>query len=185
MHCDGANPDVRILQEALAYRRRSFSVIPLWPRRKEPALAKGKIVRYRKEAASERTLRRWFAEEERNVGIITGSVSRLLVLDVDGDTGRQSLRGLQMPPTPVVLTGRGHHVYCRHPGGQVGSAIKGMPGVDILAEKRYVVAPSSIHPDGPIYEWHEFLPLTLAYRATPHPRQDSDSLYTCRSASDP
>jgi putative DNA primase/helicase len=169
MHFDGANPDVRILQEALAYRRRGFSVIPLLPRRKEPALAKGTIVRYREEAASERTLRHWFAEEERNVGIITGCVSCLVVLDVDGDAGRQSLRGLQMPPTPVVLTGRGHHVYFRHPGGQVDSAIKGMPGVDILAEKRYVVAPSSIHPDGLIYEWHEFLPLTHTDLALPPP----------------
>ena len=74
-----------------------------------------------------------------------------------------------MPPTPVVLTGRGHHRYFRHPGSRVGSAIKGMAGVAILAEKRYVVAPFSVHPDGPIYEWHEFLPLTHTDLVLPPP----------------
>jgi hypothetical protein len=41
MHFDGASRDTRILQAALDYRRQGFSVIPLWPRQKEPALALG------------------------------------------------------------------------------------------------------------------------------------------------
>src|SRR6266511_2754717 len=167
MHLDIDVLDNQTLQEALTYRHQGFSVIPLWPRQKKPALGEGKIARYREQVASERTLRHWFGGEARNIGIITGRVSHIIVLDVDGDEGRHSLKGLAMPPTPVVLTARGHHAYFRHPGGYIGSAIKAMPGVDILAEKRYVVAPPSIHPDGPIYEWHEFLPLSHTDFAPP------------------
>lgn len=148
----------RQVEAALAYAKRGFSVIPLWPRTKVPALVKGAIYAYRRKPASERTLARWFSDE-RNVGISTGLVSHIIVLDVDGDDGRKSLNGLPMPPSPTVITGDGHHVYCRHPGGVIKSALKALPGLDVLAEQRYAVAPPSLHPDGPRYEWHEFLDL--------------------------
>jgi Bifunctional DNA primase/polymerase, N-terminal len=84
-----------VLDAALEARRRGFSVIPFYPRSKRPAVGRGRIYRYRQEIAPLAQLRRWFGQGDRNVGIITGAVSRLLVVDVDHrNGGGQSRRGL-------------------------------------------------------------------------------------------
>jgi putative DNA primase/helicase len=104
------------LQAALLYCTHGFSVIPFRPRSKKPAFAKREILGYRRKSASEAQVRRWFAHTDKNVGFITGSISRLLVLDIDGEPGEQSIKGLPMPPTPTVMTPRpGRQTYFREP----------------------------------------------------------------------
>ena len=51
------------------------------------------------------------------VGIVTGPVSGIVVVDVDGAEGEASLAALgELPPTPTVRTGKGRHLYFKHPG---------------------------------------------------------------------
>jgi hypothetical protein len=60
-----------------------------------------------------------------------------------------------------VRTGRegGFHRYLNHPGGTIGNARLG-PGVDVRADKGYVLAPPSVHPSGGIYKWeNELVPI--------------------------
>ncbi|TKB77283.1 MAG: hypothetical protein E8D42_14280 [Nitrospira sp.] len=106
---------------------------------------------------------RSYLRKGQNVGIITGEISGLLVLDEDPrHGGDESLRKLEaqygpLPATPRVRTGSGgHHYYFQHPKNVVihNSAGKLGVGLDIKTTKGQVVAPPSIHPETKqAYEW--------------------------------
>jgi hypothetical protein len=89
------------------------------------------------------------------LGIVTGTISGLVVLDVDGDEGKASLAKHfpQLPPTPVALTGKGMHNYFKHPGKHVANGVRILPGLDVRADGGYVVAPPSVHVTGAPYRW--------------------------------
>jgi len=108
------------------------------------------------------TIRRWWsAYPGANIGIRTGSVSGLALIDVDPDKGgEESIHRLEaehgaLAETWRVLTGGGGwHAYLRHPGGYIGnSAGKIAPGVDVRGEGGYAVAPPSRHHSGRRYAW--------------------------------
>jgi P4 family phage/plasmid primase-like protien len=98
-----------------------------------------------------------------NVAIRTGSLSDLVVLDVDAQhNGWESFKSLgledKLPLTPMVKTGRGGgHFYFKHKeaknsAGRIGEGIDLRGGLN--GKDGYVVAPPSIHPDtGVAYEW--------------------------------
>ena len=102
-----------------------------------------------------------------NIGIATGEINGLLVIDVDvkhdqGKYGDESLKALEselgeLPETWVAITGSGGlHYYFRYPEGHDirNSASQLAQDIDIRAQGGYVVAPPSVHPDtGRLYEW--------------------------------
>jgi hypothetical protein len=117
-----------------------------------------------KDATTDTSLicRWWNQWEESNVGLATGSKSGLVVLDVDGETGRNALRErrVHLPPTVCVLTGkeRGLHYYFALPPNQtIPNRANILPSVDLRGEGGYVVAPPSLHASGRRYEWAEKL----------------------------
>jgi len=109
-------------------------------------------------------IRRWWAQwPAANIGLVTGSASGLVVIDVDihkgGDAGLHALeqRFGALPETLTARTGSGgKHLFFCHPGN--GAIIKnavgflGASGVDIRADGGYVVAPPSRNIAGP-YAW--------------------------------
>ena len=103
----------------------------------------------------------WETWPSANIGIATGAVSGLVVLDVDvranGDASLCTLTDEygQLPDTATVLTGGGGlHYYFSHPGEIVrNSAGKLGAGLDIRGDGGYVVAPPSVHRSGSLYEW--------------------------------
>ncbi len=112
-------------------------------------------------------IRAWWAMwPEANIGLATGAVSGLFVLDVDEATGGwDTLNALQarhghLPDTPAVITGSlGVHLYFRHPGGRVPNSVGKLgPGLDVRGDGGFVVAPPSLHRSGRRYasdtEWH-------------------------------
>jgi hypothetical protein len=141
---------------AAAHLARGWSVIPLVPRGKRP-LIPWEPYRHRPPLPSEPA--HWWARwPDANLGVVTGRVSGLLVLDVDPDKGgAASLAALEaahgrLPATLEVATGGGgRHLYFRHPGGRVGCAVGLRPGLDLRGDGGYVVAPPSIHPSGRAY----------------------------------
>jgi len=97
-----------------------------------------------------------------NVGIVTGPISGVLVVDIDGEEGLESLRMAgrpleSLPVTPAVRTGGGGiHLYYRYPeGAEVKTAAGVLPKVDVRAQGGFVVAPPSVHKSGAAYEWVE------------------------------
>ena len=109
----------------------------------------------------------WTQYPSANIGIATGEINGLLVIDVDikhdqGKYGDESLKALEqelgeLPETWTAITGSGGlHYYFKYPVGHEISISASQLGedLDIRANGGYVVAPPSVHPDtGRVYEW--------------------------------
>src|SRR5215213_9736264 len=135
--------------EAAEYRRRGWSPIPIKERSKEPNLLELRPYLTRKATKEELNAWRWSG-----VGIVTGPVSGVLVLDVDGTEGEDELQKYGHPVTPMVRTASGGlHLYFKHPEQHVRTGIRVAPGLDVKATGGYVVAPPSLGPNGRPYEW--------------------------------
>jgi putative DNA primase/helicase len=130
--------------------RMGWSVIPLQPRDKKPALLSWKA--YQAKHAGVAEVKRWAASGN-NIGIVTGSISGLLVLDLDNATAIAEAERLGLPDTVIASTAKGRHHYFRHPGDKVKNRAGIIPGADIRADGGFVVAPGSTHPSGVLYEW--------------------------------
>jgi uncharacterized protein YndB with AHSA1/START domain len=89
----------------------------------------------------------WGADPTANVGIRTGIASGLTVIDVDGETGTQSMLKVKHlfphDPTRVIKTPKGHHLYFKY-NPLWNTKVKILDGVDVRSEGGYVVAPPSI-----------------------------------------
>src|SRR5438270_6315968 len=139
------------LAAALGYISAGLAVFPLNPRAKAPATPDG----FKSATKNAGRVHALLATKPRhNVAIATGKGSGVIVLDVDGDDGLASMRELvaqygALPKTPTVSTGKGMHLYFRHPGTAIKNAVALRPGLDIRGDGGYVVAPPSVHPDGP------------------------------------
>jgi hypothetical protein len=95
-----------------------------------------------------------------NVGVITGEISGILVVDSDGPEGFDSfckVIGNELPDLPTVKTGKGYHFYGRHPGIKCKNFAKIHPGLDGRGDGGYVVAPPSRHAAGHEYAWTKSL----------------------------
>lgn len=99
-----------------------------------------------------------------NVGVRTGAVSRLLILDVDGEDGLKALERLQgelgaLPQTVRSRSGRegpGFHLWwALRPDDPVlrNSASTLGAGVDVRGEGGYALIPGSLHKSGRRYAW--------------------------------
>lgn len=96
-----------------------------------------------------------------NVGIVTGELSGLVVVDIDprhgGDDAMDDLlvkHGSIAETVEVMTGGGGRHIYFKHPGFEVrNSAGRIGPGIDVRGDGGYVLAPPSSHISGGKYEW--------------------------------
>jgi hypothetical protein len=103
----------------------------------------------------------WDQWPDANIGIRTGRVSGIFVVDVDEAKGADLERlfgkfgGRDAWRTLTCTTGRGRHFYFRLPvGAEVrNSASKLAVSVDVRGEGGYVVAPPSVHILGDLYAW--------------------------------
>jgi hypothetical protein len=168
---------IALIDAALGYARRRWPVFPLGVRSKLPMIARAHPEpdplhgQCRGECGNdghgfydattdEVKLRTWWMRwPEANVGIRTGAVSGLGVIDLDpGKGGATSFTALSrdlgpLPPTREVETGsQGRHVYLQYREG-VTSRAGVRPGIDLRGDGGYVVAPPSVHPNGRAYAW--------------------------------
>jgi hypothetical protein len=143
---------------ALAYAARGWSALPIEPGGKRPLLP-WRALQERRAGAEQ--IGQWFERwPDANVGIVTGHLSGLVVVDVDAaHGGPASLARVEaghgpLPPTPEVLTGGGgRHLYFAHPGHPVGNRVGLFEGIDVRGDGGCVVAPPSRHPSGRHYAW--------------------------------
>ena len=113
---------------------------------------------WREQASSDpRRVREWWYQHEgRNPAVATGN--GLVVLDVDGKEGAETLRRLEeehgtLPPTPCVLTGRGKHFYFRWNSRLSNSTSRLGPKLDIRGDGGYVIGAGARHASGREYDW--------------------------------
>jgi len=146
------------------------SVIPAAPGGKLPALPSWK--RYQTERATPDRIHHWWNHTPGfNVGIVTGAISGVVIIDIDlrkpqaADTMAMIAATLDLPPTPEVVTAIGGiHLWYAHPGpgiripnssNQFTSGFK-TPGVDVRGDGGFAVCPPSVRPEG-AYSWCEWL----------------------------
>lgn len=157
-----ANPDAMVTIALQYLNDRKWCPIPMGPD-KTPLIPWGA---FQKRMPDDREIQLWFARTPQpNIGVVCGAVSNLVVLDIDGEEGFQSLiaKGLEIPKTLTVKTGRGMHYYFLHPGVPTRNFAKGrssfpLPGVDFRGDGGCVVAPPSLHASGVRYQFEEDLP---------------------------
>lgn len=97
-------------------------------------------------------IRKWWQRwPTANIGLRTGF--GLVVVDIDGQPGKESARRLRLPLTVTTRTGRGHHLFyrcettIRNSRGRLGA------GIDVRGENGYVILPPSRHVSGRRYGW--------------------------------
>lgn len=166
---------MNVLKHALEYAERGWAVFPLYEIQrgicacgKRSCSSPGKHPRIpgglRSATTDAGVIRQWWAQwPDANIGIATGLVSGVFVVDVDhGATknGYASLGTLEaanglLPKALTVRTGGGGlHIYLAMPDAEVrNSASKIAPHIDVRGEGGYVVAPPSRHISGTCYTW--------------------------------
>lgn len=134
-----------MLEEALAYLAKGLSVVPVVPRGKNPLIP---WKEFQNRLATEEEVKEWFTKwPDSNIGIITGKISGITVVDVEKDGKFNS------PPTLIAKTGGGgFHYYFKY-APEVDNFARIQPLIDIRGNSGLVVAAPSIHPSGEKYEW--------------------------------
>jgi hypothetical protein len=150
--------EASVERAALAYLDRGWGVIPVESRGKRPLL---RWEEFQRRLPLPKEVREWFRRwPNANLGIVTGRISGLAVVDVDPrHGGAEALAALErayalLPATVEVQTGGGgRHLYFSSSRESLRSRVALAPGVDLRAEGGLVVAPPSIHASGGLYRW--------------------------------
>jgi hypothetical protein len=103
-------------------------------------------------------IREWWGEfPAANIGLATGTRSRLFVIDLDGEGAAAALSAIgDLPHTLTSITPRpGRHLFFRLPDGVIvrNSAGRLAPGVDARGEGGFVVIAPSVGANGVRYRW--------------------------------
>lgn len=139
---------------AIKYQKMGLSVIPLRVRGKEPLIPWTEFQTRR--MTMEEIVRQWTRVPLANIGIVTGKISGIAVVDLDGPEGLTSATELGLRSMATYLTGNGKQLWYQYPTESnitIVNSVKKLPGLDIRGEGGYVVAPPSIHPNGKRYRW--------------------------------
>lgn len=135
----------------LEYCQKGYSIIPVGDDKK-PLIAWKEYQNRR--ATVEELLGWWTNWQGANIGIVTGAISGISVVDCDSDEAIATVEET-LPDSflcPIAQTPRGgrHYYFSYQPELRTGAEI--LPGIDIRNDGGYVVAPPSMTPRG-VYEW--------------------------------
>lgn len=141
-----------LLLAALQYQERGFSVIPVGPDKKPLVLWK----QYQEKAATPEQITEWWQKwPDAMIGIVTGKVSAICVIDRD-DMKERAIEEY-LPDAIAIPSARtprgGQHYYFCMPEQAIGNNAKAIPGCDFRGEGGYVVAPPSRNGIGQAYIW--------------------------------
>lgn len=137
----------------------NLSIFPLY-RKTEPEpqwLPKEKWTPYQTKRATLRQMVGWIEDSTKGMGLVTGKLNGIVVLDIDvknGKNGWKYVKGKHLPPTPTVKTqSGGTHFYFKYPQNveEIRNAVDlygKNTGVDVRGDGGFVVMPFT-----PGYEW--------------------------------
>jgi len=148
------------LKFALDYLNMGFSIIPVLPGEKKPAIKWAEFQTRRATAAE--IVDWWRRWPEANLGIVTGEISDLSVIDFDQykegynpDIEQQYFDNII---TPTSKTPRGGtHLWFKNCG--LSGCVDIFPGIDFRCVGNFIIAPPSKNGDGKEYKWVEGLEL--------------------------
>lgn len=144
---------------AMFYVEHNIKIFPVKRQDKMPLCAGG----FKSATADISQLQEWNRKfPDCNIGIPTGHINGIFVVDVDGEEGFKSLAQLEQQHSkliaPTVITGKGKHLYFKMPvNTDIKSSVSKIANhIDIRANGGYVVAPPSLHENGNRYVWEGF-----------------------------
>lgn len=129
-------------------RTNGYSVIPIMPHSKRPAIEKWSDFGIK--AADDETFARWLVWKDMNIGVTLGVASNLVGMDLDNDVDNLHSKIVALlPPTQVIKVGaKGCTMFYQYNGQKTQSFSKnGVRVLDVLSQGRQTVLPPSIHPD--------------------------------------
>ncbi|MEJ1408628.1 MAG: phage/plasmid primase, P4 family [Candidatus Sedimenticola sp. (ex Thyasira tokunagai)] len=148
-----------LYESVMHYVKDGYPVIALAPGTKIPTAGSSG---YKDASTSESKIKEWWDENPTaNIGIATGDVSGLVVIDVDvknGIDGNVSYSELNdkynIPDTRIAKTPSGgkHYYFFLPEGNMLRNRTGALPGIDVRGTGGYIVAPPSKNADGK-YEW--------------------------------
>lgn len=142
---------------ALTYLEKGLSVIPV-SREKKPLT---KWVEFQSRYPTGEEIATWFREwPDANVGIVTGKISNLTVIDCDSQEAIEFFRQWYHGETPRVKTPKGMHYYFQYQEG-VRNTARLTDHIDVRSEGGYVVAPPSMNGEGVAYSFIKDFALSL------------------------
>lgn len=160
-----------MVEAALAYARRGWALVPLVAGTKKPHVKTGRDHAEAASVEAEQVRAWWSRWPDAGVGIVPAR-SRLVVIDVDGEVGRESFR-THAGPFPCTCGSRsgregvGFHLWYRVP--KKAAVPRGRllaPGLELKGAGNLVVAPPSLHRSGRLYAW-DVPPARLAPQEAP------------------
>jgi putative DNA primase/helicase len=166
------SPTTFLLEAALSYAARGWHVFPCHTATPDGCSCRrdcGRIGKHprtqhglKDATTDEATIHHWWRMwPQANIGVATGAVSGLVVLDEDtykgGDQSRIDLERSYspLPETVQQLTGGGGVQYFfGHPGTPVKNGVETLGvGLDIRGDGGYIIGPPSLHASGKQYAW--------------------------------
>lgn len=117
-------------------------------------------------------IRAWWGQwPDAGVGLATGEVSGVWVLDVDPDKGGEASMvqlqdevGVLRPALESITGGGGRHLFWCHPEDlDLGNRTGFLAGLDVRGDGGYVILPPSSHRSGRRYEWDGEVDLRRVY----------------------
>ena len=138
------------------YLRNGWSVLPVKPEEKRPFMQNW--LQYTHARPSPEMIDNWFSNlSGAGVGMATGKVSNVVVLDVENTCPYPIKELLKRYPTQLVSrTGSGgYHLFYQYPNstGRVSNRVRMFEGMDLRADGGFVVLPPTVHPNGNQYAW--------------------------------
>lgn len=134
---------------ALRYNELGFSVIPV-DNRKRPLI---KWEQYQRERADIAQIDKWWGKHPNaGVGIVTGQISGLYVLDIDDQDEASEWLSEHLPEQLETVESYtpsgGQHIWFAMPDKELRNTARVIPGCDTRGEGGYIVAPPSVNGRG-------------------------------------
>lgn len=139
-----------------------WSILPVKPDEKRPYMANW--LQYTRTRATREMVDSWFSSlSGAGVGVVTGKISNMVVLDVENWCPVPIDELLKKYPTQMVARsgGGGYHLFYNYPQnvGRVANRVGIFEGADLRADGGFLVLPPTMHQSGRRYEWIKRGPL--------------------------
>ena len=148
-----------ILEEALKYRDKGISIIPMTTFINEEGAVKKKPliawIQFQNRLASTDEIKRWWTKDPRAlIGAVTGNLSNICVADADKPEALTRLTEfLTSSQIPTSQTPRpGNHFFFRPPQNCPGGNSTPL-GLDFRGQNSLVILPPSVNCQGKVYSW--------------------------------
>ncbi|MBF0207072.1 MAG: bifunctional DNA primase/polymerase [Oligoflexia bacterium] len=174
-NCISPNLNANLLSWALYYAAKNLPVLPLHHPQSNglcscqnpqcKSIGKHPMIKdYNNKATTDQSIiKEWWCKwPEANIGILTGSKSKIFVVDIDPRHGgidsielwEKTFFSLGKTSAVVRSGGNGLHYYFKSlQSEKIKNQTNILPGIDIRGEGGYIVAPPSNHVNGKIYSW--------------------------------